>query len=141
MDGGKKQGRFVQGISKQVGGGGRKQDVEVIVPDSLSGRFEVIKKAYMPDDGNGIVWVTNVGLKPLSDDQTVTDYYEVRIPRKPVLAALRKLNSELKDLDQVYIYFNRQVQALNSNDYVLDDNSIIALRLNLADPAVGIGGR
>ena len=130
------QGKFVSGNVKRFNAVGRKAAVDVIVPASLAENFEAIEKAFLPDDltlsdGTKIVWFNNVGLQPKGNATEVSDYYEIQVSRGVF---------NFKRFDKVYIYVNGQAQALDPQDFNLDFGGKVAIRLNLLDPAIGIGG-
>jgi hypothetical protein len=130
------QGHFVSGNSKHFGAKGRKLAVDVIIPSALAANFDVIEKAFLPDnithpDGSQIIWFNNIGLQAKNNTAEVSDYYEIQISRA---------SFKLKRFDQVYIYVNGQAQPLSPADFNLDVGGKVVLRLNLIDPAIGIGG-
>lgn len=126
-----KQGSFVKGNVKSFAAHGRKKAADVIISDALSASFDVIEKPDLPADGDGIVWVTNVGLKPKGSDTNVTDYYEVQFSYAGIF----------DQVSSVYIYVNNAAQALAASEFhVNGSGKKVNLRLNLIDPAIGVGG-
>jgi hypothetical protein len=131
------QGRFVSGELKQFTASGRKIAVDVIIPSSLAANFDVIEKAFLPEntlkpDGSRIIWINNIGLKAKNTSAAVNDYYEVQITRA---------NTNLSRIDRVYLFVNGQAQPLAQSDFDLDFNGKVTLRLNLIDPPIGLDGR
>jgi len=124
------QGRFVRGNAVAYEASGRKRAVKVLIPDSLSTDFSVISKDYLPDDTDKIKWVCNVGLNPKGTKKTISDYYEVQV-------SLRNFDFTVK---QVYVYIDGEAQALSANEFDVNFNGNVSLRLNLADPPIGVGG-
>jgi hypothetical protein len=127
------QGRFVSGTKVPIAGGAGRIDVDVIIPDKLSQNFNVIRKDYMPSNAGGIVWLNNVGLQAKSGNPNVDDYYEVQITRTRIPPQAQKVR-------KVYIWVNNAAQELNSSDFATDWSGLVTLRLNIADPAIGVGG-
>jgi hypothetical protein len=126
-----RQGSFVKGKVKSFKAKGRKHAADVILSDALAEKFDVEEKAYLPEDGDGIVWVTNVGLKPKGSDTSVTDYYEVQI----------SYDGMIDQVASVYIYVNNAAQALSAGEFKVNaSGKKVHLRLNLIDPPVGLGG-
>lgn len=128
------QGRYVSGTKVPVVGGPGRIDVDVIIPDKLATNFNVIRKDFLPSNAGGIVWFNNVGLQAKSGNPAVDDYYEVQIQRLRIPPAAKQAR-------KVYIWVNDAAQELSADDFDIDWNGLVTLRLNIADPAVGVGGR
>jgi hypothetical protein len=126
-----RQGKFVNGQVKSFAAKGRKKAADVIISDALSAKFDIEEKEYLPADGDGIIWITNVGLKPKGSDTSVTDYYEVQI----------SYDGMIDQVASVYIYVNNAAQALSAGEFKVNaSGKKVHLRLNLIDPPVGLGG-
>ncbi len=131
------QGRFVSGTLKKFGASGRRLAVDVIIPSSLESSFEIIEKSFLPEnvinpDGSKIIWITNIGLQAKGSQETAPDYYEIQVSRA---------STNLSRIDKVYIYVDNQAQALSPADFDVDYGGKVVYRLNLMDPASGLGGR
>ena len=126
-----RQGSFVKGQVKTFAAHGRKRTADVIISDGLAGKFDVVEKAYLPEDGNGIVWVNNLGLKPKGSDNNVTEYYEVQFSYSGII----------DQVSAVYIYVNNAAQRLAASEFSINPSGKkINLRLKLIDPPIGVGG-
>jgi hypothetical protein len=127
-----RQGKFVNGQVKSFAAKGRKQAADVIISDALSAKFDIEEKEYLPADGDGIIWITNVGLKPKGSDTDVTEYYEVQFSHAGIF----------NEVLSVYIFVNGAVQELAASEYHVNHaKKKVHVRLNLIDPPVGSGGR
>jgi hypothetical protein len=126
-----RQGSFVKGQVKSFAAHGRKHAADVIISDTLAGKFDVEEKAYLPEDGGGIVWVTNLGLKPKGSDNNVTEYYEVQF----------SYAGAIDQVTSVYIFVNNAAQQLAASEFSINPSGKkVSLRLNLIDPPIGVGG-
>lgn len=127
------QGRFVSGNKVPFTGKPGRIDVDVIIPNNLAEKFNVIQKDDMPSNAGGIVWLNNVGLQAKSGNPAVDDYYEVQIMRT-------RIPPNAQQARKVYIWVNNAAQELSSSDFDINWNGLVTLRLKIADPAIGVGG-
>ena len=131
-------GKFVSGEKKQIKAKAGKKAVDAIIPPGLALKFEIEEKDMpkgLPQswDGFQLIWINNIGLRSkLQDAELIAgEFYEVQFEKV-----------SLPGSETTLVYWNgTNVVEFSAEDYGETGDEKMAVRLNLIDPPIGIGGR
>jgi hypothetical protein len=132
------KGKFVSGEKRSFQARAGTKAVDIIFPPDLAQRFEVIQKgmpASLPEswDGFRLTWINNIGLQAKTAGAKLAqgEFYEIQFKKEP-----------LPGSETIMVYWNgSKVVEIPSTDYGEAGKGMMAVRLNLIDPPIGIGGR